>query len=42
MISGEHGIDPSGQYSGAEENQLDHVNVYYNQVGDNLQSLRPK
>ena len=32
MISGEHGIEPSGKYVGTDANQLDHANVYYNQV----------
>ena len=32
MISGEHGIEPSGKYIGTDSNQLDHANVYYNQV----------
>jgi len=31
VISGEHGIEPTGQYTGKEDNQLDHINVYYNQ-----------
>ena len=32
VISGEHGIEPSGKYIGTVSNQLDHANVYYNQV----------
>jgi len=31
VISGEHGIEPSGKYVGTDPNQLDHANVYYNQ-----------
>jgi hypothetical protein len=33
VISGEHGIEPSGQYTGSQENQLEHINVYYTQAG---------
>jgi len=31
VISGEHGIEPTGKYTGKEDNQLEHINVYYNQ-----------
>jgi len=32
IISAEHGIDPSGKYSGDNDNQLENINVYYNEV----------
>ncbi|ADM11215.1 beta tubulin [Encephalitozoon intestinalis ATCC 50506] len=31
-ISGEHGIDQSGRYVGTSDNQLERVNVYYNEA----------
>lgn len=30
MISGEHGIDPVGRYEGTQDDQLDKIEVYYN------------
>lgn len=32
VISDEHGIDPSGQYHGDNPNQLERINVYYNEA----------
>ena len=32
VISGEHGIDPSGKYVGDDDNQLANINVYYNEA----------
>ncbi|KAH9411778.1 tubulin beta chain [Ordospora pajunii] len=31
-ISGEHGIDQTGRYVGESENQLERINVYYNEA----------
>lgn len=31
-ISEEHGIDPSGHYSGSSEQQLERINVYFNEA----------
>ena len=31
-LSDEHGIDPSGSYSGESELQLERINVYYNEA----------
>jgi len=33
VISEEHGIDGTGAYKGAEELQLERINVYYNEAG---------
>lgn len=35
MISGEHGINPVGQYEGDSLDQLDKVNVFFNEVRQN-------
>lgn len=35
VISDEHGIDPNGKYIGDNENQLDRINVYYNEASHN-------
>lgn len=32
VISDEHGIDPSGAYVGTSENQLERIDVYYNEA----------
>merc|ERR1712107_278827 len=32
IISDEHGIDPTGAYSGESELQLERINVYYNEA----------
>ncbi|KAG8230663.1 hypothetical protein J437_LFUL010682 [Ladona fulva] len=32
VISGEHGIDPSGNYVGDSETQLERISVYYNEA----------
>lgn len=32
VICVEHGIDPSGKYSGDSDLQLEHINVYYNEA----------
>lgn len=32
IISEEHGIDPGGWYCGDNENQLERINVYYNEL----------
>jgi len=32
VISGEHGIDPTGKYCGDNENQLENINVFYNEA----------
>jgi len=31
-ISGEHGINPAGSYEGSNQNQLERINVYYNEA----------
>lgn len=33
VISDEHGIDPSGTYTGSDSLQLDRINVYFNESG---------
>ncbi|KHJ99509.1 hypothetical protein OESDEN_00490 [Oesophagostomum dentatum] len=35
VISDEHGIDPSGQYVGDSDLQLERISVYYNEAGQN-------
>lgn len=35
MISDEHGIDPTGQYVGDSDLQLERISVYYNEAGQN-------
>lgn len=30
VISEEHGVDPTGSYSGDSQTQLDKIDVYYN------------
>ena len=32
MISGEHGIDATGNYSGDSDLQLERIDVYYNEA----------
>ena len=32
IISDEHGIDPTGSYSGTSDLQLERINVYYNEA----------
>jgi len=32
VICGEHGIDTGGEYIGEEDNQLERINVYYNEA----------
>lgn len=32
MISEEHGIDPSGEYHGCSDLQLERISVYYNEA----------
>jgi len=32
VICSEHGIDPKGEYEGEEDNQLERINVYYNEA----------
>jgi len=32
VICGEHGIESSGEYAGEEDNQLERINVYYNEA----------
>ena len=32
IISDEHGIDPTGSYTGTSELQLERIEVYYNQT----------
>ena len=32
IISDEHGIDPTGAYSGTSELQMERIEVYYNQA----------
>lgn len=34
-ISGEHGLDSSGVYNGTSELQLERINVYFNEAGNN-------
>ena len=33
LSSDEHGIDPTGSYTGESDLQLERVNVYYNEAG---------
>ncbi|RCN38669.1 hypothetical protein ANCCAN_15394 [Ancylostoma caninum] len=35
VISDEHGIDPTGQYVGDSDLQLERISVYYNEAGQN-------
>lgn len=35
VISDEHGIDPTGQYVGDSDLQLERISVYYNEAGHN-------
>ena len=32
VISDEHGIDPTGEYNGDSDLQLERINVYYNEA----------
>ena len=36
VISGEHGITPDGSYGGELHQQLERINVYYNEVNVNI------
>ena len=36
VISGEHGITPDGSYGGELQQQLERINVYYNEVAANI------
>jgi len=38
MISEEHGIDPSGEYNGNSDLQLERINVYYNEASSKCSS----
>ena len=33
LSSDEHGIDPTGSYTGESDLQLERINVYYNEAG---------
>ena len=33
-ISSEHGIDPTGSFHGTSDEQLQQINVYYNEASD--------
>lgn len=35
VVSDEHGIEPDGLYKGTLDQQLERINVYYNEVGSN-------
>ncbi|KAE8350502.1 Tubulin/FtsZ, GTPase domain-containing protein [Aspergillus coremiiformis] len=35
IISGEHGLDASGVYNGTADQELERMNVYFNEVGNN-------
>ena len=35
VISDEHGVDTLGVYNGTSSNQLERINVYYNEVSGN-------
>lgn len=39
VISDEHGIDPSGNYVGDSDLQLERISVYYNEASCELPSL---
>ena len=32
VVSDEHGVDPTGEYCGESELQLERINVYYNEA----------
>ncbi|CAL0333266.1 unnamed protein product [Lupinus luteus] len=32
VVCAEHGVDPTGRYSGDNELQLERINVYYNEA----------
>lgn len=32
MVSDEHGVDPTGEYCGESDLQLERINVYYNEA----------
>ncbi|KJK62409.1 Tubulin/FtsZ family GTPase domain protein [Aspergillus parasiticus SU-1] len=34
IISGEHGLDASGMYTGSNDQELERMNVYFNEVGN--------
>ena len=36
VISDEHGIQPDGAYAGELPQQLERINVYYNEVGKKM------
>ncbi|VAI00816.1 unnamed protein product [Triticum turgidum subsp. durum] len=35
VICGEHGVDPTGQYTGSAPEQLERMDVYFNEAGGN-------
>lgn len=35
VVSEEHGVDADGQYNGTSDQQLERINVYYNETGSN-------
>lgn len=39
VISDEHGIDPTGNYIGESDLQLERINVYYNEAAGTVISL---
>ena len=39
MISDEHGIDPTGQYHGDSDLQLERINVYYNEATGDVTTI---
>ncbi len=34
VVCDEHGIDPTGAYVGDDKNQLERINVYYNEASN--------
>ncbi|KAH8920534.1 tubulin-domain-containing protein [Atractiella rhizophila] len=34
VVSDEHGVDPTGKYKGNNDQQLDRISVYYNEIND--------
>lgn len=36
VISDEHGIDPTGNYTGDNDLQLERINVYFNEASGNF------
>jgi tubulin beta len=39
VISDEHGIGPNGNYEGENPNQLERIDVYYNEASGTIFSL---